>query len=116
MKRIVKFAAFVLIAAGVYVAPTTHSQTRVAPAVEVQNASDTPILRVYAKISKSNKWGTPLPNTEIPAESTVSINLPVDVACTYDIRFEFMAGRREDHNNVDICSPAHIVVGTPAKK
>jgi hypothetical protein len=115
MKRIVKFAAFTLIALGVYVAPTTRSQTRVSPAVEVHNASDTTILRVYAKLSKSSKWGSPLADTEIPAERTVTIKLPADDACTYDIRFEFMAGRREDHFKVDICSPTHITVGEKKK-
>jgi hypothetical protein len=111
MKRIVKFAAFTLIALGVYVAPTTRSQTRVSPSVEVQNASDTAILRVYAKVSKSSKWGTPLADTEVPAERTATIKMPTDSACTFDIRFEFMAGRREDHLNVDVCTHTHITVG-----
>jgi hypothetical protein len=115
MKRIVKFAAFTLIALGVYVAPTTRSQTRVAPGVEVQNDSDTAILRVYAKVSKSSKWGTPLPDTEIPPERTVTVKMPTDSACTFDMRFEFMAGRREDHLNVDVCTHTHITVGEKKK-
>jgi hypothetical protein len=115
MKRIVKLAAFSLIALGIYVAPATHSQTRVSPGVEVQNASDMSILRVYAKLSKSSNWGHPLPDTEIPAERTVTIKLPSDSACTYDIRFEFMGGHREDHLKIDICSPTHITVGEKKK-
>jgi hypothetical protein len=115
MKRIVKFAAFILIALGVYIAPTTHSQTRLSPGVEVQNASDMNVLRVYAKLSKSSNWGTPLADAAIPAEKTVTIKLPSDSACTYDIRFEFMGGFREDHFKVDICTPTHLTVGEKRK-
>lgn len=111
MKRIVKFAAFALIALGVYVAPTTRSQTRVSTGVEVQNAATTAILRVYARVSKSSKWGTPLPDTEIPTGKTVTVKMPTDGACTFDMRFEFMAGGREEHLNVDVCSHRHITVG-----
>lgn len=115
MKRIVRLAAFILIALGVYIAPTSHSQTRLSPGVEVQNASDMNILRVYAKLSKSSKWGTPLADAAIPAEKTATIKLPTGSACTYDIRFEFMGGFREDHFNVDICTSAHLTVGEKKK-
>jgi hypothetical protein len=106
-----KLVSLALLTLGAQLVPASYAQTPLAPDLEVENASDSNVLRVYAKLPSEHKWGSALPNSVVPAEKTSTVKVLRENNCTYDFRFEFMGGRREEHFKVDVCTHSHIKVG-----
>jgi hypothetical protein len=91
-------------------ATASRAQAPLDVGVEVTNASDTAVVKVFAKPDGLPSWGT-LAGGDIAAHAKKLVRIPSETNCHYVLRFVFTGGRTEEHQ-VDICKHAVLQVGS----
>jgi len=83
------------------------------PSFRLVNRSGRVIERAYASPSGDDRWGSDrLGRNMLPAGRVLTIRLPSDGNCLYDVRVEYQGGGSDEQRRVNTCNRNEVAFGS----